>query len=115
MHRLLGPMPYKYRAGSSDAFEQVVDVLLQRNPSLDGEADYNRIHRSLLAVIGTVQAAQPPVVEELKRRADSLHGSFERSGVENIATDDFRVVPAFDAVRFSSQTSNRYASCFQQR
>ena len=47
--------------------------MLQRNPSLDGEADYNRIHRALLAVIGTVQAAQPPVVEELRRRADSLH------------------------------------------
>jgi hypothetical protein len=73
MRRLLGPVPYKYRAESSDAFEQVVDVLLQRNPILDGEADYNRIHRSLLAVIGTVQAAQPSVVEELKRRADTLH------------------------------------------
>jgi hypothetical protein len=73
MRRLLGPMPYKYRAESSSAFEQIVDVLLERNPSLDGEADYNGIHRSLLAIIGTAQAAQPSVVEELKRRADSLH------------------------------------------
>ena len=71
MHRLLGPMPYKYRAESSDAFDQVVDVLLQRNPSLDG--DYNRIHRLLLVVIGTVQAARLPVVDELRRQADSLH------------------------------------------
>jgi hypothetical protein len=73
MRRLLGPTTYKYRAESSDAFEQVVDVLLQRNPSLDGEAYYNRIHRSLLVVIGTVQAARLAVAEELKRQADSLH------------------------------------------
>jgi hypothetical protein len=72
MRRLLSPMPYKYRAESSEAFEQIVE-LLQRNPGLDGEATYNRIHRSLLAVIGTVLAAQPSVVEELKRSADSLH------------------------------------------
>jgi hypothetical protein len=72
MRRLLSPIPYKYRAQSSEAFEQVVE-LLQRNPSLDGEAAYNRIHRSLLAAIGTVQAAQPSVVEDLKRSADSLH------------------------------------------
>ena len=73
IRRLLGPMPYKYRAKSSDGLEQVVEVLIKRNPSSDGEADYNRIHRSLLAVIGTVQAARPSVVEELRRQADSMH------------------------------------------
>ena len=72
MRRLLSPMPYKYRAESSAVFEDIVD-LLERNPGLDGEAAYNRIHRSLLPVIGTVQAAQPSVVEELKRSANSLH------------------------------------------
>ncbi len=73
MRRLLGPMPYAHRIKSPDGFEQVVEVLLQRNPALDGEADYNRIHRSLLGVIETVQAARIPVVEELRRQADSLH------------------------------------------
>jgi Caspase domain len=73
MRRLLGPMPYKSGAKSSNDFEHIADALLQRNPSLDGDADYNRFHRSLLAAIGKVQAAQPPVVEELKRRADALH------------------------------------------
>jgi tetratricopeptide (TPR) repeat protein len=73
MRRLLDPMPYKYRAEASDALERVVDVLLQRSPNLDAEANYNRIHRSLLPVIETVQPTQPPVVEELRRRADSLH------------------------------------------
>lgn len=73
MRRLLRPIPYKYRAESSEAFEQVVDALLQRNPSFDGNADYNRIHRSLLVAIETVQEARLPVVEELKRQADSLH------------------------------------------
>jgi hypothetical protein len=73
MQRLLAPTPYKYRADGAGDFEQIIDTLLRRNPSLDGESDYNRIHRSLLTLIGKVQAAQPSVVEELKRRADSLH------------------------------------------
>jgi hypothetical protein len=73
MRRLFGPVPYKYRAESSTVFEQIVDLLLVRNPSLDGEAGYNQVHRSLLAIMGTMQAAEPSVVDELKRRADSLH------------------------------------------
>ena len=93
IRRLLGPIPYKYRAESSDAFEQVVDVLLQRNPSLDGEADYNRIHRSLLAVIGTVQAARPPVVEELRGQADSMHHPHQgRVGAPQILFHGSRLV-----------------------
>jgi hypothetical protein len=93
MRRLLGPMPYKYRAESSGAFEQIVDVLLQRNPSLDGEADYNRVYRSLLAIIGTAQAAQPSVVEELKRRADALHHPHQgRVGAPQILFHGSRLV-----------------------
>jgi hypothetical protein len=73
MRRRLHPMPYTYRDETAGALEQVAEVLLQRNPSLDHEPDYNRIHRSLLAVVGAVQPAQPTVIEELERGADSLH------------------------------------------
>lgn len=72
MRRLLNPIAYQYRA-ASDAFEKTAEALLQRDPHLDGEADYNRIHRVLLPVIGATLEAHPPVAEDLKRRADALH------------------------------------------
>jgi caspase domain-containing protein len=65
--------PIAYQVNSPAAFEKAAEALLQRNPPLDGEADYNRIHRTLLPVIDVIQEAHPPVVQELKRRADSLH------------------------------------------
>ncbi|MCX6876524.1 MAG: caspase family protein [Verrucomicrobia bacterium] len=73
MRRLFKPIPYALEADPPAAFEEAVHSLLQRNPPLDEAADYNRIHRTLLTVIGTIQGAYPPVAEELKRRADSLH------------------------------------------
>src|SRR5262249_31435851 len=74
MRRLLDPVPYKYPDWTSDVFGRIIDEFLRRNPSHDGDsAEYNCIHRSLLTAIGTVQAAQPAVVEELTRQADSLH------------------------------------------
>lgn len=73
MSQILDLMPYKYPTKSTKAFEQIVDTLLRRNPGSDTNADYNRIYRSLLPVIERVQAARLPVVEELKRQADSLH------------------------------------------
>jgi hypothetical protein len=74
MRRLLGPVPYKYPEWTSDVFDRIIEEFMKRNPGLEGDkAAYNRIHRSLVAVIDTVQAAQPAVVEELKRHADALH------------------------------------------
>ena len=65
--------PIAYQVNSPVAFEKAAEVLLQRNPALDGEADYNRIHRMLLPVIGAIQEAHPLVATELKRRADAIH------------------------------------------
>jgi hypothetical protein len=65
--------PIAYQVNSPVAFEKAAEVLLQRNPALDGEADYNRIHRVLLPVIGAIQEAHPLVAAELKRRADAIH------------------------------------------
>lgn len=73
MRRLLNPIAYRYRADASGAFERAGEELLRRNPHLDGDADYNRIHRVLLPVIGEIQQARPGLVEELKSAADALH------------------------------------------
>jgi hypothetical protein len=73
MSRLLQPFPYMYRSESLDAFEQIVDELLKRNPNLDEKPTYNRIHRALLPVIEKTQTAEVPLIEGLKRQADALH------------------------------------------
>jgi hypothetical protein len=74
MHRLLNPIVYQYKTTSSATFAKVAEALLQRNPPLDAEAaEYNRIHRVLLPVIGAIQEEHPSVAEDLKTRADALH------------------------------------------
>jgi hypothetical protein len=62
-----------YRSESLDAFEQIVDELLKRNPNLDEKPTYNRIHRALLPVIEKTQTAEVPLIEGLRRQADALH------------------------------------------
>lgn len=73
MRHFFNPIIYRRQAGFSDAMEKVAEVLLQRDPHLDKDPDYNRIHRALLPVIGTVQEKHLPVAEDLKKRADALH------------------------------------------
>lgn len=73
MSRLLRVIPYRLRDDTSPAFERAVSLMLERNPNLDSNAEYNRIHRAVLAVIGDVEAAQPSVVQQLQQRADALH------------------------------------------
>jgi hypothetical protein len=75
MRRLLAPISYRRRTESKTAFQQVADALLRRSPNLDdaAAAGYNRVYRALLPVIDSVQAALPPVAQDLKREADALH------------------------------------------
>jgi hypothetical protein len=92
MRRLLTPISYRYRDEALDAFEKVADAILQRNPNLDGDVEYNRVYRALLSVVESVQAAQLPVVLELKRRADALHNPQQsRFGAPQILFSGSRV------------------------
>ena len=73
MQRLFSPIAYRRQNETVDAFERVADEIVQRNPNLDEDPKYNLIYRALLPVIASVEAAQPPVIVQLKRRADALH------------------------------------------
>ena len=57
MRRLLIPIAYSNRPTSHVAFEKVAELLLSRTPNLDNNQDYNRVYRTLLQVIGSVQPA----------------------------------------------------------
>ena len=75
IHRLFNPITYECHDNSSAPFEEVVEALVERDPHLDGDVGYNRIHRVLLDVIGKVKEASLPLAEDLKRRADALHNT----------------------------------------
>jgi hypothetical protein len=93
MARLFSPVRYDADGDGSDAFEKVVDLLLQRKPELDGEAEYNRVHRALLPVMAEVQEAHPSLADELRRRADALHHpKQERQAAPQIMFHGSRVI-----------------------
>ena len=46
---------------------------MKRQPHLDHEPSYNRIHRVVVRAIGAIHQAYPEVYEELQEVADSLH------------------------------------------
>jgi hypothetical protein len=78
LFRLFAPIVYKYKPVEyklvpSPDLVRAVQELLNRNPGSDKDPGYNRIHRVLLPVIGTVQEAHPSVIESLKLQADALH------------------------------------------
>ena len=75
IHQILNPITYEMGIKDSVAFKEVAEALLQRNPHLDGDVEYNRIHRVLLDVIGKVKEANMPLAEALKRKADALHNT----------------------------------------
>jgi hypothetical protein len=73
MRRLFNPIAYSDRPASDAAFEAMAELLLDRTPNLDDDQDYNRVHRAVLEVIGTVQPTYPELVSELRREAEALH------------------------------------------
>jgi hypothetical protein len=72
MFRLFSPVSYR-TADPADAFAMLAELLLARQPDIDAGAVYNRVHRTLLPVIGVVHEAHLPLFVELQRRADALH------------------------------------------
>jgi hypothetical protein len=68
--------PIIYQSGSSASrkpFEEAAKALATRNPHLDQDLSYNRVHRVVVQAIGAVHEAHAEVYEELQDTADSLH------------------------------------------
>ncbi|HEX6100386.1 MAG TPA: caspase family protein [Thermoanaerobaculia bacterium] len=75
--------PIAYQPTSGDAVERAADLLLERTSNK--QAEFNRIHRALLPIMGEVQEAHPPLADLLRRRADALHHpQQEREGAPQI-------------------------------
>jgi len=73
LKRLFEPIPYQCGAALPAAFDKAVDELMRRRPILSERVEYNRIHRTLMPIIATIQEAHSPVYEQLKDLADSIH------------------------------------------
>ena len=73
LRSLFRPFSYAAGKGADVVSGQIAELLLKRNPNIDVDPGYNRIHRAACAALERVQECREDIDRELDEESDALH------------------------------------------